>query len=335
MKAEKLKSGSYRVRVMVKGVRYSFTGKNKKDVLRKARIFVEENDAPVENPTFADAMESYIAENSLVLSPSTIRAYVSLKKRLLRTEPLFCSKRLVNIETKDVQKVINNLGLSPKSARNYLGFISVVIGKTFGVKLPQKVKSPINIPTDLEVAGLLILFKDTELEIPILLAAYGPLRRGEISPLTLDDFDGDFVSITKDRVRIICINGSQRENWITKPPKTYSSNRRILLPHYVVVKIRNKGYVTTLNPDQISRKFREGQLRIGVENPYNFHSLRHYCASTLHAQNIPDEYIMQRGGWATPNVLQSVYRHTLSDQEKYMSEKAVKHFEAVTKSVTN
>lgn len=321
MKAEKLKSGSYRVRVMIKGKRYCFTGKNKNDVIRKARIFSEETGESIDNPTFAQAMDQYLQENEPILSPATIRAYRSLAARLKRTEPQFCERRLVNIGVKEVQKVLNNLGLSPKSVRNYLGFIQVVSGKTFSVKLPQKVKVPKNIPTDLEVAGLLVLFKDTELEIPILLAAYGPLRRGEITPLTIDDFDGDYVNVTKDSVR------KSDGNWIIKPPKTFSSNRRVLLPHYVVVKIRRRGYVTTLNPDQISRKFRDGQLKIGVDKPFNFHSLRHYCASSLHAQNIPDEYIMERGGWASPNVLQSVYRHTLSDQSRKLSKKAITHFE--------
>ena len=118
-------------------------------------------------------------------------------------------------------------------------------------------------------------------------------------------------------------------------PKTTESSRRIKLPHFVVKKIREQGYVTKYNPDQISHYFRRMQQRVGLEDVYRFHSTRHYCVSSLHANGLPDAYIMERGGWSTPDVLIYVYRHTISDETAALTDKALNHFDSVTKFVTN
>ena len=288
---------------MIGGKRYTFVDGNKKTVLKRARMFAEEVEEAIKNPTFKDAMEQYIKDNEKLLSAATIRGYTSIQRRLIKDFPWFCSMHLVAIRSEHVQNIIMGLDRSVKTMRNYVGFIEVVCGRTFKIKLPAKELVPMNIPTDLEVAGLIQLFKDTELEIPILLAAYGPLRNAQ-------------------------------NEWVTKQPKTYSSNRTIKLPHFVVEKVHEKGYITKYNAEQISQKFRRGQKKAGVEPYFNFHALRHYCVSTLHAQGIPDEYIMERGGWATPHVLQSVYRHTLSDKSVEMNTLAIEHFNSVTNFMT-
>lgn len=83
----------------------------------------------------------------------------------------------------------------------------------------------------------------------------------------------------------------------------------------------------------ISHYFRRMQQRIGLEDVYHFHSTRHYCVSTLHANGLPDAYIMERGGWATTDVLNYVYRHTFSSQSAALTDRALNHFESVTKLV--
>ena len=96
-----------------------------------------------------------------------------------------------------------------------------------------------------------------------------------------------------------------------------------------------KGFVTKLSPDNVSTYFRRMQKRIGLEDVYTFHSTRHYCVSTLHANGLPDAYIMERGGWSTPDVLIYVYRHTISDETAALTDRALNHFDSVTKFVTN
>ncbi|MBR0090420.1 MAG: site-specific integrase, partial [Lachnospiraceae bacterium] len=57
-----------------------------------------------------------------------------------------------------------------------------------------------------------------------------------------------------------------------------------------------------------------------------FHDLRHYSASILHAIGVPDQYIMERGGWSDDRVLKAVYRNTLDDQSKAFTKKANDYF---------
>lgn len=84
--------------------------------------------------------------------------------------------------------------------RNHHGFISAVLGifnpnLKLTTTLPQKIKKEPYIPTDEEIRKILDCAKDTEYEIPVLLACYG-MRRSEICALTLEDIDGDTISFT-------------------------------------------------------------------------------------------------------------------------------------------
>ena len=319
LKARKLKSGNWNVRVTVCGQSYSFTHPNRKTAIRLAAAFAEEVKENIANPPLIDAIARYIDKGSETLSPATVRGYRSIERTLRKKHPALCQKRIVALTDSDIQSIIDPLG--KKTAKNYLGLIQPAVGRRFNVSLPSGKQKEIEPPSDLEVLGLLQIFKDTELEIPILLGAFGGLRRGEICALTLQDFDGDYVIISKDKVM------DEYGSYVVKDPKTETSNRIVLLPHSVVQLIRSKGYITTLTPHQLSCKFQKKQIVLGINPPYCFHSLRDYCASYLHSQGIPDAYIMARGGWATPHVMNKVYRHAMKDKISTMEDKAVSSFQ--------
>ena len=332
MKVEQLPSGTFRVRLMIDGHRYTFTDKDKLRVKAKAAQFADQHREAIDNPTLLQAMDKYIDERKKIRSPSTIRGYVDIVNRLSADYPIVCNKKLTALRESDIQTIVNTLGLSPKTIRNYIGFIQAATGKKYNVALPQKVKPQVRIPNDMEVAGLIRLAGDMypDLEVPVMLGCFGPLRRSEICALTLDDFEGDWVNITRGLVK------DEHDKFQLKDiPKTTESARRIKLPHFVVKKIREQGYVTKYNPDQVSHYFRRMQQRVGLEDVYNFHSTRHYCVSSLHANGLPDAYIMERGGWSTPDVLIYVYRHTISDETAALTDRALIHFDSVTKFVTN
>ena len=332
MKVEQLPSGTFRVRIMIDGHRYTFTDKDRKRVKAIAASFADEHREAVENPTLQVAMEKYIEGRSKIRSESTIRGYDTIYRMMLDRYPDLCQKRVTNIRQSDLQNVVDTLDREPKTIKNYVGFLQSVIGQKYKLILPQTKKPKVSIPNDMEIAGLIRIAENMypDLVIPIMLGAFGPLRRGEICALTLDDFEGDFVNINKDVIK------DKDGNFQLKLiPKTVESNRRIKLPHFVVAKIRKQGYVTKLSPDNISTYFRRMQSRIGLEDVYTFHSTRHYCVSTLHANGLPDAYIMERGGWSTPDVLIYVYRHTISDETAALTDRALNHFDSVTKFVTN
>ena len=81
-----------------------------------------------------------------------------------------------------------------------------------------------------------------------------------------------------------------------------------------------------IRPDYLSCQFPKFLDKHGLEK-IRFHDLRHYAASVMHAIGIPDVYIMERGGWSTPHVMQKVYRHALADKVDPMALKAVSAFQ--------
>ena len=356
MKARKLPSGSWNIRVTIKGQTYSFTDYDKKTVMRLASEFADKQRDKVRNPTLAQACEDFIAEREKTLSPSTQRSYRGIVKKITERNPAIMQKKVIALTDMDILKkkviALTDMDIlnivrplrTVKTKRNYLNFLQVAAGRKFNVNFTGKAPREIAVPTDLEVMGLLAIFGGTEMEVPVMLGAFGGLRRSEICALTMQDIDGDYVHITKAMVK------APDRSWIIKSPKNTKSNRRVLLPHFVIERIHKQGYVTHLLPCNISDRFwktqlRLGierpycfhslrhysfwktQLRLGIERPYCFHSLRHYSASYLHSIGIPDAYIMERGGWSTPHVMQKVYRHALADKVDPMALKAVSAFQ--------
>ena len=305
MKPRRLPSGAWNCRVMIGGQSYSFTHADKKTVVRMASDFADDYRRKMDNPTLLERMREYVAENEERLSPSTVRSYNGMIRMIAERTPRIANKRLSAITEQDVSDIVRPLR-TLKTKRNYVNFIHACTGKSAG-KLTGVSSKRVHVPTELEVKGLLQIFRNTELEVPIMLAAYGGLRRGEICALRMSDIDGDFVHVSRAVVR------DPSGEWVTKDPKTASSVRSVLLPHFVIERIQAQGYITHLLPSQVSNRFWKKQRNLGIP-PYCFHSLRHFHASYLHYLNIPDAYIMQRGGWSTPSVMQSIYRHALEDK---------------------
>lgn len=279
--------------------------------------------------TFEDAARKHMARKKPMVSPTTYRDYESFLRNLRERVPEFITSRIDAIDTGTVQDLLGllRLDLSAKSVRNYWGFINSVLKsqnvELKGIVLPEKTVPDIYVPDDTTISAMLPLLSGDELEVPVLLAAFGPMRMGEIIALTMDDIDGNVVHVHRD---VAYMDGGGAE--IKETPKTAASNRYIQYPQSVIDKIREKGYVTRYNTKMMGYYFSKFLADNGFPH-FRFHDLRHYAASTLHAQGVPDAYIMQRGGWTTDRVLKAVYRHTLADQEQKMVEKANAHFDSL------
>jgi len=65
----------------------------------------------------------------------------------------------------------------------------------------------------------------TDLEIAVLLAAFGPLRRGEISALTDKNVEGRIIHVRDNMVK------GPDNQWYIKQPKTDDSTRDVEMPH--------------------------------------------------------------------------------------------------------
>lgn len=315
MKIEKLPSGSYRIRKMYKGKTFSLVFDYKPTQKEAIRALADEMEKVQEKHRcmdFKSAAEEYIESKRNILSPSTAGGYWNILKHLSEK---FLRKNIHDIEPFDVQKEVNALAKdhSPKTVRNYHGFISAVLGMfrpnlKLNTALPQKSKNEPYIPSDDDVRKVIESSKGTKFEIPIILACYG-MRRSEICALRAEDIEGDVVHINKAMVQ-----GEDNE-WVIKSTKTTSSTRDIVIPAEIAEEIREKGYVYRGNPCSITQFLFATQDKIGLPR-FSVHKLRHYFASKMSAMNVPEADIMKLGGWETDHVMKSVYRHSMMEKEE-------------------
>lgn len=325
--ARKLPSGNYRVRAYVgpewgdkKGYK-SFTAPTKAKAEKAASDFIDGHVGIHGSITFRAAMEGFMKDRESTLSVTTYRSYFGMQQVLTERFEYFCGLDVNMIRSDNINDIINDLvsrGRSPKTVRNYTGYISVVLESQHvrmpeGIHLPAKVRPGLYIPSEAEVKTLLSLAKGTELELPIRLAISVPARRGEICGITAGDLNGNMLHIHRS------VGKDKNCEWHEKAPKTYSSDRWVSIPEDLADAIREKGCATTLTPDSITQKF-ERMLDHNKMTRFRFHDLRHFSVSYLHAQGVPDAYIQKRGGWSTDRVMKQVYLQTLQEEEKRSDE---------------
>jgi hypothetical protein len=92
------------------------------------------------------------------------------------------------------------------------------------------------------------------------------------------------------------------------------------MPDIVKNQVSGKtGKICPIGLSTLTRQFVTLRNRLGLS--CRFHDLRHYYASFQHAIDVPDQYIMQSGGWQSDAILKSVYRDTLGDMKKIYDER--------------
>lgn len=293
----------------------------------------KENALSIHNYSFGEALDRYIQSRESVLSPRTIMDYKRIREKELQS---IMDIKIALITQEDVQRAINieSQRHSPKTVRNTHGLISAVM-RTYrpnfalNTSLPKKVRPKLCIPSSEEITSLLTAVSGTDMELPVLLAAFGPMRRGEICALTSDDIKGNVVHVCKNMVV------DSERNWIIKSPKSYAGDRYIDYPDFVAEKWKGiDGPIVCLTPNNITDKFRNILKKAGLKH-FRFHDLRHYSASIQHALGIPDSYIMQRGGWGNDGTLKAVYRHALEDKNKEMNSIANSYFSSLCNTKCN
>lgn len=245
-KKNQLPSGSYRVQVYSHtdsdGRKHykSFTAPSKKLAQAAANDWLAKRDAGIQTPddlTVYEAITRYINVKKGVLSPSTLKEHAGMQKRYFTGT--LDSLKLARMRSQDVQLWISDLAgkLSPKTVCNAYGLLEPALAMfapdlRLRVTLPQRQKPELYCPNDDDIRALLHHIHGKELEIAVLLAAFGPLRRSEICALTDRDFTGNKVKITKSMVQDA--DGS----WVIKNhPKTYGSYREIELPDFVTQRL--------------------------------------------------------------------------------------------------
>ena len=322
-----LPSGNIRVQVYIgtdengKRKYKSFTAATKAEAEAMANEWKTNRQTLKEALTVSAACEKYIELKEGVLSPSTITGYYTNLRRLNKYD--LAGIRMDRVTNTDVQLFISALAknVSSKTVSNTYGLISSAFkmflpDMTLHITLPAREKPVLYIPNAGDVQKLLDSCKTTELKLAVLFAAVGTMRRGESCAVTFNDVDYEhcIISINKSFVKV------DDTRWELKSPKTYESNRNIYVPKYIIDMIksldRSDGYILGLNPDQLYDRFIIALNKSGLPR-FRYHDLRHYAASAMHANGVPERYIEAIGGWKPgSNVLKRVYENILDTELK-------------------
>lgn len=344
--AKKLKSGNWRCLVYShtekilqpdgttkeKRIYKSFTSnikgpKGKREAERMAAEYAATKDTHVDfaSITFDEAVTAYIDSKINVLSGSTILGYRTIQKNHIA---FIADIKLSNFTQVIVQQWINDLStkISVKSVKNAYGLfgatMSMFTNYHFKVNIPQKKQQEVYIPTDEDIK-LLLFHAEGDLKTAIYLGAFGGLRRGEICALKCDDIFNDYIIINKS------MGLTPEGTWKIKPPKTQGSNRKVILPDFLMDLLKQKkGKIVDLTPDQVTGQFCRLRDRLGLKR-FRFHDLRHYFVSINHALGVPDQYIMSMGGWTSDHTMKSVYRNILIPEKEKFAKVSLSHFETM------
>ena len=307
-----------------KNIYKSVTADTKKEAeYLAAEMQLKKKEKAKSDLVLSEAYKRYINSKKNVLSPSTVLEYIRLSNKSFQA---LMNKQIDEITLEMIQCEINSYALdhSAKSVRNAYGLFSTVM-KTYrpdfavNIRLPQKQKYARHIPSEYDVRRLIIASEGKRIQVPILLAAFGSLRRGEIAALRPADITDKGVNINK----AVALN-EKREQFI-KQPKSYHEYRFVELQPWIIQRARSwNGFGMSINC--ITAEFSKIVEVAKIEH-IRFHDLRHFYASERHALGVPDKYIMQTGGWAAMSVLQDVYQHTMQEKQDEFTKRTLDHFE--------
>lgn len=313
MRLEKLPSGSYRVRKMVNGVKYTILFDHKPSEREITLAIAErlQDSTARSKGTFYDYCKRYVDSKRNILSPASVRTYDNMCERL---SDELKNKNIYDITQEDIQKEINEYSIdhAPKTTRSYHGFIASVIGMyrpqfTLNTALPRRSNEKGYQPTTDDIKRVLNAVNGTKLSIPFQLGVLG-LRRGEICALTLDDIKGNELTVSKT---VVFNQGWQ----IKQNAKTDTSNRTIVIPDKLLEEINNQGYIYERDPKGLNKNLQRILKELDIPT-FRFHDLRHYFASYASTLDIPEADIMAMGGWKTDHVFKTIYRDSMEKSRK-------------------
>lgn len=329
-KAKRLRSGNWRVQAThtdEDGIKHraSFTDSTAYKAEAKAALWqagMLERDENKKHTPLGDAIDEYIDTcRATGLSPATIRGYTSLRNNAYES---IIDKRVDRMTIRDLQQWVNfrSQSVSPKTLRNSLMLLQTVL-KVSGCKLdysnlrlPKPKHTEMEIPDDKTVSMLLqAAYDDDDLFIAISLAALMGLRRSEIAALRWADIHTIRNGSPVLRVNKALVMGESGK-YAEKDPKTNAGNRDLIIPTSLYEEIKRRRSlrpcIISITPNALSLKYSRLAKEVGA--PQQFHSLRHYHASVMLREGVPEKYIVADMGHSSFDMVKRVYGHVMNEK---------------------
>lgn len=333
MKASKLPSGSWRARatktINGKKITKSFTAKTKSQAEKNAYQWKMQNSSDTSSMTVEQAVAEYINIKRNVLSASTVLGY---ERYLQNGFNDIKHIQLIDLTSPIIQRSINNQAKtkSVKSLKNYYGLVFSAVRMfrpefNYNVTFPQDKKPKKHQFSKEYISTLIKAVHDSEMELPVLLALTLSCRASEVAGLKWSDIDFENHTLHIQRAKVASSDGFI----IQEKNKNLTSNRLAFIPDllYNVLVSANKEneFVVKVPQNQFYQRLRRITNKANIK-PISFHELRHMTASIMLDIGINNKLAQEIGGWATDNILKSVYQHTFSESRKQANSQLNNYF---------
>lgn len=307
--------------------------RGKKEAEAAAALFqLEKEKYPRRNAkksmTLTEAIDDYIESRvTLRRSPTTIQDYKCIQKNAfqdlmdykLRDLDETILQEAINVESKRASQKRCRIPkpISAKRLKNEWSLMNSVLNKyckgieLSGIELPQISPRSVELPSADKV---LTVIKDTDIELPVLLAAWLSFSMSEVRGLTKSKSisgDGNYLTIKEV---VVDVDGKPHRKDMAKNP---TRNRKHRIPEYI------KQLIDAVEEDILvpisGRALYHRWIKLQDENDMQhitFHDLRHLNASVMALLRIPDKYAQERGGWKSDQVMKSVYMNTFSEERE-------------------
>ena len=348
--AKKLPSGNWRVRATFtdedgKKHTESFTEPTARLAEAKAAMWQAGMLEKVKNKTLQPlsvAMDEYIETCRCAgLSPATIRSYAASSKGAFN---MLKNKPIDRITTRDIQQWINarSKEVQPKTIKNNLSFLLTVLKaneiflKVEAIKLPKAHRDEMQIPSDAQVAAILQeVSDDDDMYIAVMLAALMGLRRSEICALKWSDItvhdDVAYLDVSKALVL------DENSVHVEKEPKTNAGRRILPIPTALYAELKGRRSLRPtlvgITPNAITERYMRVVRRIN--SPLRFHNLRHYHASVMLREGVPEKYIVADMGHSSFDMVKRVYGHVMQEKRGQIASAMDSHASSVLSVATS
>lgn len=286
-----------------------------------------------------EAIDEYIESRKLLnRSPTTIQDYECIQKNgfqdlmdtLIEDIDEEIMQEAINVEARRPSKkrCKDPKPISAKRLKNEWGLIGAVLHKYCKgfdfeeIELPQVVSRVVVLPPAREV---LRIIKGTDIELPVLLAAWLSFSMSEVRGLTKSkSIHGNYIMINE--VVVDVYNKPLHKDMAKNPTR----NRRHRIPPYI------KNLIDEVEGNALvpisGRALYHRWIKLQDDNNMDhitFHDLRHLNASIMALLRVPDKYAQERGGWKSDKVMKKVYMQTFSEERERVDDMMDGYFEEI------